>query len=132
AEPVHSWCVDRHLVQTCVEASKLTTRVPRPDLLLIGALLHDIGKGRGADHSVIGAEIARHMPERLGLSAPDVDIVTGMVRHHPLLPHVATRRDSPGLESGRRVVVTIGGSALRLELLHALTEADSLATGPGV
>lgn len=132
AEPVHSWCVDRHLVQTCVEASKLTTRVPRPDLLLIGALLHDIGKGRGADHSVIGAEIARHMAERLGLSAPDVDIVTGMVRHHLLLPHVATRRDITELETVRRVVDTIGGSALLLDLLHALTEADSLATGPGV
>ncbi|WP_286901274.1 [protein-PII] uridylyltransferase [Thermocrispum sp.] len=132
AEPVHRWCVDRHLVQTCVEAAKLTTSVARPDLLLIGALLHDIGKGRGADHSVIGADIARQVTQRLGLPDEDVAVVTGMVRHHLLLPHVATRRDITERETVRRVVDTIDGNALLLELLHALTQADSLATGPGM
>ena len=51
----HVWTVDRHLVEACAQAARLTTRVARPDLLLVGALLHDIGKGRGGDHSVVAA-----------------------------------------------------------------------------
>lgn len=131
-EPVHQWSVDRHLVQACVEASALSTAVSRPDLLVIGALLHDIGKGRDVDHSVLGAKIADQVVRRLGFAEADVEIVTAMVRHHLLLPHTATRRDITERETVQRVVDTIGGSSLLLELLHALTKADSLATGPGV
>ena len=63
---VHIWTVDRHLVETVSRASAFTTRVSRPDLLLLGALCHDIGKGRGGDHSVIGAELATQIGTRLG------------------------------------------------------------------
>ncbi|HEV7976237.1 [protein-PII] uridylyltransferase [Amycolatopsis sp.] len=130
--PVHSWTVDRHLVRACVEASKLTTTVSRPDLLLLGALLHDIGKGREADHSVLGAAISAQVAARIGLSAGDVNLISEMVRHHLLLPHTATRRDISDPATVTRVAKTLDDNSVLLELLHALTISDSLATGPGV
>ncbi|WP_181775392.1 [protein-PII] uridylyltransferase [Amycolatopsis pittospori] len=130
--PVHSWTVDRHLVRAAVEASKLTTTVSRPDLLLIGALLHDIGKGRDADHSELGAKISAQVAARLGLPEADVALVSAMVRHHLLLPHTATRRDISDPATIQRVTKTLDENLVLLELLHALTTADSLATGPGV
>ncbi|WP_431879090.1 [protein-PII] uridylyltransferase [Amycolatopsis sacchari] len=131
-EPVHAWTVDRHLVQTCVEAAKLTTTVSRPDLLLLGALLHDIGKGREADHSELGAAISAQVARRIGLSEPDASTVSAMVRHHLLLAHTATRRDIEEPGTVARVAKTLDNDVVLLELLHALTEADSRATGPGV
>ncbi len=131
-DPVHTWTVDRHLVETVSRASAFTTRVSRPDLLVLGALLHDIGKGRGGDHSVVGAEVATRIGERLGLWPSDVRLLSAIVRHHLLLPNAATRRDlqDPAVITG--VVEAVGGDPVLLELLHALAEADSLATGPGV
>ncbi|MEU6642327.1 [protein-PII] uridylyltransferase [Saccharomonospora sp. NPDC046836] len=131
-EPVHAWTVDRHLVQACVEASKLTTTVSRPDLLLLGALLHDIGKGRDADHSELGAKIAAQVCVRIGLSDEDTATVVGTVRHHLLLAHTATRRDISEQGTVERVAKTLDGNPLLLDLLHALTQADSIATGAGV
>ena len=64
----HKWTVDRHVVETTVNAAPLSTRVARPDLLALGALLHDIGKGRGVDHSVLGAEMALDIGPRLGIA----------------------------------------------------------------
>jgi [protein-PII] uridylyltransferase len=128
----HVWTVDRHLVETCAHAARLTTEVARPDLLLIGALLHDIGKGREEDHSVVGEGLAHQVGTRLGLSARDVRTVAAMVRHHLLLPDTATRRDLEDEATISRVVETLDGDPQLLELLHALSEADSLATGPGV
>ncbi|MFC4945367.1 [protein-PII] uridylyltransferase [Pseudonocardia sp. GCM10023141] len=128
----HVWTVDRHLVEACAQAARLTTRVSRPDLLLVGALLHDIGKGRDGDHSVVGESIAVQVGRRLGLSDADVAVLGAMVRHHLLLPHTATRRDLDDPTTIARVVETIEGNGLLLDLLEALAEADSLATGPGV
>jgi [protein-PII] uridylyltransferase len=128
----HVWTVDRHLVEAAAQAARLTTRVARPDLLLIGALLHDIGKGRGGDHSVVGESLAAQVGHRLGLPEPDVALLAAMVRHHLLLPHTATRRDLEDPATVTRVVKTLDGNALLLDLLAALAEADSLATGPGV
>jgi [protein-PII] uridylyltransferase len=129
---VHIWTVDRHLVETVSRASAFTTRVSRPDLLVLGALCHDIGKGRGGDHSVIGADLATQIGTRLGLWPSDIDILSKMVRYHLLLPDVATRRDLQDPKTISAVVDALGGDPLLLELLHALAEADSLATGPGV
>jgi [protein-PII] uridylyltransferase len=131
-DPVHTWTVDRHLVETVSRASAFTTRVARPDLLVLGALLHDIGKGRSGDHSVIGAELATRVGERMGLWPSDIRLLSAMVRHHLLLPYTATRRDLQDPATARSVVDALDGDPVLLELLHALAEADSLATGPGV
>ncbi|MDQ2788752.1 MAG: HD domain-containing protein, partial [Actinomycetota bacterium] len=96
------------------------------------ALLHDLGKGRGGDHSVVGAALAEQIGHRLGLWPSDVETLRAMVRHHLLLPHTATRRDLDDPTTAQRVVDTLGGDPTLLELLVALAEADSLATGPGV
>ncbi|MCW0213630.1 MAG: [protein-PII] uridylyltransferase [Pseudonocardia sp.] len=128
----HVWTVDRHLVETAAQAARLTTRVSRPDLLLVGALLHDIGKGRGGDHSEVGESLAVQMGRRLGFDEADVELLGRMVRHHLLLPHTATRRDLDDPATVGRVAETLGNDAVLLDLLDALAEADSLATGPAV
>ncbi|MCQ8189399.1 [protein-PII] uridylyltransferase [Streptomyces rugosispiralis] len=127
--PVHRWTVDRHLVETAVRASALSRRVGRPDLLLVAALLHDIGKGWPGDHSVAGETIARDVAARIGFDRADVAVLATLVRHHLLLVETATRRDLDDPATVRSVAEAVG-SAATLELLHALTEADALATGP--
>ncbi|WP_455359270.1 [protein-PII] uridylyltransferase [Streptomyces sp. SYSU K21746] len=127
--PVHTWTVDRHLVETAVRASSLTRRVGRPDLLLVAALLHDIGKGWPGDHSVAGEVIARDVATRIGFDQHDVAVLAALVRHHLLLVETATRRDLDDPATVRAVASAVG-SVGTLELLHALTEADALATGP--
>ncbi|MGW0045257.1 [protein-PII] uridylyltransferase [Rhodococcus sp. NPDC003348] len=131
-DAVHTWTVDRHLVETAVQVGSFTTRVTRPDLLLLGALLHDIGKGRGGDHSVVGAELANQIGNRLGLWPSDVALLSAMVRHHLLLPDTATRRDLDDPATVQMVADALGHDSVLLELLYTLAEADSLATGPGV
>lgn len=131
-DAVHIWTVDRHLVAATANAGHLTTGVSRPDLLLLGTILHDIGKGRDADHSVVGAAIAAEVGARLGLSKADAETLSAVVRHHLLLPHTATRRNIDDEATVQRVVDTLDGDPVLLELLHALAEADALATGPGV
>ncbi len=126
---VHTWTVDRHLVETAVRAASLTRRVHRPDLLLVAALLHDIGKGWPGDHSVAGEVIARDMATRIGFDKHDVGVIATLVRHHLLLVETATRRDLDDPATVRSVAEAVT-SASTLELLHALTEADALATGP--
>ncbi|WP_327030767.1 [protein-PII] uridylyltransferase [Micromonospora sp. NBC_01740] len=127
--PVHRFTLDRHLVQTAYEASRHTREVDRPDLLLLGALLHDVGKGLPGDHSTVGVPLAEAVAARIGLPAPEVALIGTLVRLHLLLPDVATRRDLAD-------PVTIAGVAERvgdpttLDLLHALVRADAAATGP--
>ncbi|OBG22143.1 [protein-PII] uridylyltransferase [Mycobacterium sp. 852002-51057_SCH5723018] len=128
----HTWTVDRHVVETAVNAAPLATRVARPDLLALGALLHDIGKGRGVDHSVLGAKMTHEIGPRLGVAPKDVELLSKLVRHHLLLPIVATRSDLNDPKTIEGVSEALGGDPLVLEVLHALTEADSKATGPGV
>jgi [protein-PII] uridylyltransferase len=127
--PLHRFTVDRHLVETAVHAAASAREVARPDLLLLAALLHDIGKGWPGDHSVCGEVVARDLCARFGLAEDDAELVAAAVRHHLLLPMVATRRDLNDPATVRQVAATVGSRAL-LELLHALTVADGLATGP--
>lgn len=126
---VHLWTVDRHLIETAVRASEFTRRVHRPDLLLVAALLHDIGKGWPGDHSVAGEIIARDVAARIGFDRDDVAVLATLVRHHLLLVETATRRDLEDPATVRSVAEAVGSQGT-LELLHALTEADALATGP--
>ncbi|MEE1941858.1 [protein-PII] uridylyltransferase [Streptomyces sp. TRM 70361] len=126
---VHRWTVDRHLIETVVRARAHLRRVKRPDLLLAGALLHDIGKGWPGDHSVTGETIARDMAARMGFGAEDADTLATLVRHHLLLVETATRRDLDDPATVAAVAGAVRGAGT-LELLHALTEADARATGP--
>ncbi|MCX4905108.1 [protein-PII] uridylyltransferase [Streptomyces sp. NBC_00878] len=126
---VHIWTVDRHLIETAVRAAEFTRRVHRPDLLLVSALLHDIGKGWPGDHSVAGEIIARDVAARIGFDRTDVAVLATLVRHHLLLIETATRRDLEDPATVRSVAEAVGSQGT-LELLHALTEADALATGP--
>jgi [protein-PII] uridylyltransferase len=128
--PLHRFTVDRHLVECAANAAGLARDVSRPDLLLLAALLHDIGKGWPGDHSVSGQVVARDVCKRVGLSDADVELVAEAVRHHLLLPVVATRRDLDDPMTVEHVATTVGGSRTLLELLHALAIADGIATGP--
>jgi [protein-PII] uridylyltransferase len=125
----HTYTVDRHLVEAAVGAAALSHRVDRPDLLVIGALLHDIGKGRPGDHTEVGMVLMRDLGARMGFGERDVDTLVSLVEHHLLLPDVATRRDldDPGTID---MVAKAVGDLGTLQLLAALTEGDSLATGP--
>jgi [protein-PII] uridylyltransferase len=125
----HRFTVDRHLWEAAANAAALTDRVERPDLLVLGALFHDLGKGSPGDHTDAGIELVRVVGPRLGLDPADVETLVTLVRHHLLLPDVAVRRDLSDPATIRLVRDAVG-DVETLHLLHALTEADSLATGP--
>jgi [protein-PII] uridylyltransferase len=127
--PYHRWTVDRHLLETVANASHHLREVHRPDLLLLGALLHDIGKGTPVDHSQAGEAITAGVGERLGLSTDDRWILQRMVRLHLLLPEIATRRDLDDPATVNVVAETVGNE-VTLELLRAVAVADGEATGP--
>ena len=125
----HQFTVDRHLCEAAALAADLVDRVDRPDLLVLGALLHDIGKGYPGDHTEVGMELVADIAHRMGYPPTDVDVLVAMVEHHLLLPDVATRRD---LEDPDTIaeVSRKARTVQTLRLLGALTEADSVATGP--
>lgn len=127
--PVHRYTVDRHLVQTASHAAGLSREVARPDLLVLAALLHDIGKGLAGDHSQAGVPVAERVCRRVGLPAADIVVVCRLVRHHLLLADTATRRDLSDPATLEHVAAAVGDPAT-LDLLHVLSRADAAATGP--
>ena len=141
---LHIHTVDRHSVQTAVQAATRTRRVARPDLLLVAAVCHDLGKGltdehgEPVDHSDAGADIVAKLAPRLGFDAADSAVLVALVRHHLLLAQLAVNRDPEDpatLDALLTAADVPGGSVGPAEfvaLLHALTEADSEATGPAV
>ena len=127
--PLHTFTVDRHLIETAAHAGAHVRRVTRPDLLLVGAWLHDIGKARTGDHTDIGVALMADIAPRLGFDSSDTSILVDLVRHHLLLPDMATRRDIDDPATIEHVAEAVG-NVETLDLLHALTEADAAATGP--
>lgn len=128
--PVHRYRVDRHLVETAAESAEHLREVSRPDLLLVAALLHDIGKARPGDHSEVGAELTEAIATQWGFDPADRAVLVTLVRHHLLLPEAATRRDLEDPLTASRVADVVG-AVETLDLLRALTYADAAATGPG-
>ena len=127
ASVVHRFTVDRHMVETCIEASALIRRVARPDVLMVAALLHDIGKGRLTEHCVAGEPVAREVAARMGFDEREVELVGHLVRWHLLLPETATTRDPDDPATVRTVTERVPDRE-ELELLMTLTEADARAT----
>jgi [protein-PII] uridylyltransferase len=126
--PVHRHTVDRHLVETAVVAADMTRTVGRPDILLLAALFHDLGKGSPGDHSIAGESIAASVAARMGMTSDDAALLGLLVRHHLLLPEMATRRDLDDPATVGAVVAALGSVEV-LDLLAALTEADATAAG---
>ena len=125
----HRFTVDRHLWEATVEAAGVAGRVARPDLLVLAALFHDIGKGLPGDHTANGIDLLGRIGPRMGLPPGDTDVLVTLCRHHLLLADVATRRDLGDPATLEMVAAAVGTSEV-LELLGVLTEADSQATGP--
>jgi [protein-PII] uridylyltransferase len=117
------------MLETAFRAAALTRKVHRPDLLLVAALFHDIGKGfPDKDHSDYGEELIRPLAARMGFDMQDQDTLALIVKHHLLLSSVATRRDLDDPQTIAHVLEQIP-DAQSLELLHALSIADGEATG---
>ncbi len=125
----HRFTVDRHLWEAATEAGALAGRVARPDLLVLAGLFHDIGKGEPGDHTDNGVRLLTDIGPRIGLDDHDTAVLVTLCRHHLLLADVATRRDIDDTATIDGVAAALGDRDV-LELLAALTEADSLATGP--
>lgn len=128
---VHRFTVDRHQIETVREAQALLAEVDRPDLLLVAALLHDIGKRADSrDHAREGAPIARDAARGLGFGARDAETLETLVREHLTLVEAATRRDPSDAGTVASVLDAVDHDPRRLELLRALTEADARSAGP--
>lgn len=125
----HRFTVDRHLLEAVAIAARFTHRVARPDLLLMGALLHDIGKGYPGDHTQAGMRLAGPIARRCGWSPDDADTLVRLVQHHLLLTDIATRRDLDDPLTVATVARAVQTQEF-LELLAVMTEADCMATGP--
>nr|WP_269329647.1 [protein-PII] uridylyltransferase [Kineosporia babensis] len=127
---VHRHTVDRHLIETVIQIQGALRETSRPDLLVLAALLHDIGKISGAqDHSLTGAPIAEKIARRIGLSDEDSELIERLVREHLTLIELATRRDPDDPRTVEALVGAVGERQETLLLLRALTEADAAAVG---
>jgi [protein-PII] uridylyltransferase len=142
----HVYTVDEHTIRAIgilhrIDSGRLMKAHPISSLVIrkiqarrvlyIAVLLHDIAKGRGGDHSALGAEVALKLCPRLGFSEEETETVAWLVRHHLLMSHTAQRRD---INDSKTVsdFVNVVQSAERLRLLLVLTVVDMKATGPTV
>jgi [protein-PII] uridylyltransferase len=110
-------------------AAETFATLDKPELLLLAALFHDIAKGRGGDHSLLGEEEARAFCSRIGLVEADMDLVAWLVRWHLLMSVTAQRQDITDPDVVHRFAVQVGDRE-RLDHLYLLTIADIAGTNP--
>ena len=142
----HHYTVDEHTIRaigllgriergTLAEdhplASVVIGQIVSRRVLYVAVLLHDIAKGRGGDHSILGADVALRLCPRLGLSAAETETVAWLVRHHLLMSATAFKRDLSDFKTILDFCETVQ-SPERLRLLLILTIVDIRAVGPGV
>ena len=141
----HHYTVDEHIIQCIstlaqIEREELVEELPIASRILkegvnrkviyVALLLHDIGKGRPEDHSILGAQIARRVAPRLGLSAEECETVEWLVRYHLLMSDTAQKRDIGDPRTLRDFAKAVK-SRKRLDLLTVLTVCDIRGVGPG-
>ena len=137
----HKYTVDKHSLLALREAERLQNEqgiigdlyreMSDKDILHLGLLLHDLGKGRPGDHSVVGEEIAHKTADRLGLTPAERQVLAFLVLHHLEMSHTAFRRDL----SDQKIIVEFSGKVKTLDVLQKLfllTIADISAVGPDV
>ena len=112
-------------------SSRLIHEVASRRVSYVAVLMHDIAKGRGGDHSVLGAELALRVCPRLGLSESESELVSWLVRHHLLMSATAFKRDLSDPKTIEDFVGTVQGLE-RLRQLTILTVVDIRAVGPGI
>ncbi|MEL7348777.1 MAG: [protein-PII] uridylyltransferase, partial [Pseudomonadota bacterium] len=142
----HHYTVDEHTIETLrtlarIERGEATEEHPVASdivrqglnrrVLYVALLLHDLGKGQPADHSILGAEIAASVCPRLGLSETECELVEWLVRHHLLMSDYAQKRDIADPKTVRDFARVVQ-SPERLRLLLILTVCDIRGVGPGV
>ena len=142
----HHFTVDEHLIRslgmlTDIERGGASSELPLSTQLIktiqsrralyVAAFLHDIGKGRVEDHSIVGARIARELCPRLGLTPAETDTVAWLIEHHLIMSNMAQSRDITDAKTVRDFAEIVQ-SPERLKLLLLLTVADIRAVGPGV
>jgi len=144
----HRFTIDRHMLEAVAQCARLldagdapgsafdavvARACRRPELLLLAALLHDLGKGipgPGDSHSLRGAAAAKEIVRRMRLDSEAVEVVPWLVKDHITMAETATRRDLSDEKTIRRFADALAGDPERLRLLYLLTIGDSLATGP--
>ncbi|MCC5975829.1 MAG: [protein-PII] uridylyltransferase, partial [Rubellimicrobium sp.] len=141
----HHYTVDEHTIQCIshlarIEKGELVEELPVASRILekgvnrrvlyVALLLHDIGKGRDEDHSVLGAQIARRVAPRLGLNKKDAETVEWLVRYHLLMSDMAQKRDLSEPRTVRDFTKAVK-TRERLDLLTVLTVCDIRGVGPG-
>ena len=140
----HSYTVDEHTIQCLktlaqIEKGELVEELPIASSILkdgvnrkviyIALLLHDIGKGRSDDHSILGAKIAKQVSPRLGLNKQETETVEWLVRYHLLMSDMAQKRDISDPRTVRDFAKAVQ-SVKRLNLLTVLTVCDVRSVGP--
>ncbi len=141
----HQYTVDEHTIQVIstlaqIEREELIEELPLSSgilakglnrkILYVALLLHDIGKGRDEDHSILGAKIARKVAPRLGLKPDECETVEWLVRYHLLMSDMAQKRDLSDPRTVRDFAKLVKNRK-RLDLLTVLTVCDIRGVGPG-